>query len=1030
MIASLGTLVRRAAAQLADDHDVQANLDEVADAVDQAPTPSEAVKLATALLRQRSLALQNATRKVEQLRVTLAHLGEVLPFIDEGWPERKQELETLLADNAEEGLAAWLGDWFKAATYRRTEALGRLVQVDNLPPAARLLVERCETAARGLEVPSWYTAQALLTAGAKGARIGGQTVPAPDVQLNAWLLVARLALADLASEISPPRRELLAEAAAGALRGAEEHDASPAVGALWARWHRLRGESEPAAQKLASAGVDAPTDLDVAVELIEKARDDKRWELALDTARNAIDALPTLADIDAELRRLVSHPAELEAAVAERAFDEGETALCVAAADRAEALALVSDYLLRATAAEARARAADARGDPPAERASAYAAAGNQRLWAGQLEVAVQHFDAALELDRDNVDAACGAADCRVALASSQPLAQSKPDLDRALELILGVEERGAVSVDNSWSLLVEAKAREQLAGLASPDAETQRWLALRAVCRSIAYQPDAAARWVDLVAAAESLELNSVADAASARAVELGPDDPAATSSRVQSLTNGGRLAEALELLGDSADPWSQAVRAYIQVRLGNPEEAFRVLRSTELSPTWEWAYQTLIAALLFTGRYDDARREAGLAQERSEERLSEVDGALSAAFAELVIGNYERAVELAAPFAEREAEAAWTVGNARILSADYERGLDALVHSIRLTRSQRELDDWERWSKPFLLDLAARRGLTPPSLERVETAVAERGMQLAALADPVTELVDAEAGDADPDVVELAKALGAAVLHLGRDDPAAAVAALDGIVPPSTDEAIAALRRHATARTLARAVVAGVRNGAADPAPLLQELLAVAPAESGSLLRAETSADSTLVERVRGELRALAGSGECAAEATSALALLDDQEADPESDATPERPLEAVMPPSWFANDSDPVNTHPLFLRYIPELRARATWDVPAINVRTDEELEPDRYRILVRDELAEDGSSDVGYVYAERDAVDLLGRAIGSAAQPDDGTGLMRIPRHSLAGSDGFAEIMTMSAEEVVVRHIGAIARDHAD
>jgi len=134
--------------------------------------------------------------------------------------------------------------------------------------------------------------------------------------------------------------------------------------------------------------------------------------------------------------------------------------------------------------------------------------------------------------------------------------------------------------------------------------------------------------------------------------------------------------------------------------------------------------------------------------------------------------------------------------------------------------------------------------------------------------------------------------------------------------------------------------------------------------------------------------------------------------------------------MPPSWFANDSDPVNTHPLFLRYIPELRARATWDVPAINVRTDEELEPDRYRILVRDELAEDGSSDVAYVYAERDAVDLLGRAISSAAQPDDGTGLMRIPRQALAGSDGFAEIMTMSAEEVVVRHIGAIARDHAD
>ena len=55
------------------------------------------------------------------------------------------------------------------------------------------------------------------------------------------------------------------------------------------------------------------------------------------------------------------------------------------------------------------------------------------------------------------------------------------------------------------------------------------------------------------------------------------------------------------------------------------------------------------------------------------------------------------------------------------------------------------------------------------------------------------------------------------------------------------------------------------------------------------------------------------------------------------------PERPVRVELPPSWFAGMNDPLNEHPLFLRYLPELRLRSRTTIPPVQVSTDDGLEP---------------------------------------------------------------------------------------
>jgi hypothetical protein len=131
--------------------------------------------------------------------------------------------------------------------------------------------------------------------------------------------------------------------------------------------------------------------------------------------------------------------------------------------------------------------------------------------------------------------------------------------------------------------------------------------------------------------------------------------------------------------------------------------------------------------------------------------------------------------------------------------------------------------------------------------------------------------------------------------------------------------------------------------------------------------------------------------------------------------------------MPPSWFDGYADPLNEHPLFLHYLPELRTRA--NIPAVNVRTDEELEPDGYRIVLRDQLVETGQVDRDFLYLTPAARDLLSAELAEMATDHAALELMRIPRSAVAEDERLPGLLSVGAEEYVCRRLAEVARAFA-
>lgn len=141
----------------------------------------------------------------------------------------------------------------------------------------------------------------------------------------------------------------------------------------------------------------------------------------------------------------------------------------------------------------------------------------------------------------------------------------------------------------------------------------------------------------------------------------------------------------------------------------------------------------------------------------------------------------------------------------------------------------------------------------------------------------------------------------------------------------------------------------------------------------------------------------------------------------------------LQVILPPSWFADSSDQGADHPLLVRYIPEMRIRAGWEVPGIQVGVDEALEPDRYLIKVGGVTAAEGRADPGRAYLPAEA----GEALGPPAE--DGEAPLALPGLpplrpvaaeplSEAGSD-LRRLLAIPASEVVARHLGVVVEEHA-
>lgn len=952
---SLPDLVVTASKEISGKCRVDADLQSVAAAIDSENSLRAAAKRADLLLREREEALRAAMAEVETLRSRVAQAAEVLPFTAEGWPGERHSLERLFAEEPETGLATWLDDWYRAAARGQVSALRRLTHEIELPAAMALVRQRFAAAADTLgDERLWQIVDPVLAAGARGLELEGRSLLPDEVRAELQLERARLALDDDRPDVA---KGILDE------EGVELDPVRTA--ALRARIHALRGEPEEATRCLGEARGDDPANFDVAIAAIESDLIEGRTEAALDAARLAVDAPPTLEGVEGELAvHLGTAPAEMHVAAAERALAEEDLDRCERRL--AEAVGPMADNV-EATAWELRAGVAEHRGSPVGEQARARMEAGLHWMWAEKPQRALAALERAVELTPTDPEALLSLADCLVVLADTEPFESAKPLAERALDLIRrgGGEE---LSTERSWGHLVTARAHEFLAEAIEPERRDHLWSAFAASCRATARAPYEAARWQQLGRAAEDLDIPKASIVFATRALRIEPNsDHAADLTRV--LANAGRLREALKTLGQDSDPWSQAVRAYVRLRTRRWSQAVRLLRTTKLEKSWYWASHALTVGLLLTDRYDEAATEAEASLEDLAESLDRFQARLEAADLLLVLGRLDEAEKLVQPLEEieeRNPDVALILGVARLLRGEEEAGLEKLVEAMTEAPSVAGLEEWRTVVKPVLRALAANHGASLPPLDAVDEAARARRRELNRLDTPVEELRHAVATTQRGD--SATETMGQALIELAEDELEAAATTLE----------------------------AALAEEKADPdlEALLAQVRAWQAAEVDTVVAAE------------------------------------DEEADAGGEeAEPPQLLQMGIPASWVESDPDPIATHPIFRRYMPELRLRLGWKVPPVHIYADEELEPGGYRILLGEEVVAEGTVDPGSDYLLAASLGLLSKGVRAAAEPD-AEDWLRVPHQTIAEAGGLAELLSVSPHERAVRRLGEVVEAHED
>ncbi|MDQ3647715.1 MAG: hypothetical protein M3433_03875 [Actinomycetota bacterium] len=1001
-------LLREADTRLANGK-VELGLAEIIAAAEREESQAAAVDAVSKLLGERADLLKEARREIRRLRGRVDLLGENLAFTADR-EERRRAIEAQVTTAPLEGLAAWLDEWFLAAADCRTDALRQLAEIRGLPHGAELLVERCQTAAIAIERRDWPLAEPVLTAGADGITMAGRALPDNATRGKLKLLLARLAVAN-----AP------ADEAETTLRALEKESPPSDVSALRARLARQNGHTEIADGLLIRAREQAPESLDVAIELIEDAR--QTGLDGIDIARSAVDAVVLRSELEPLLRQLVIEPpAEVWVAVAERALQERDLDLHLLAVEAAD-VAAQSDRTGQAAvvAAEMRMRSAIDRDVPADEQTQAILNAGVSRALAGQLEAAAGHFEEVLRRDSGNVEASLRLADCRVALGFALPLVDGRLTIAAAVETIQEAARQKEISPELSWAYLVAARGHERLGAATAASAFEHHWQRLVAATRAIINDADAALRWVELAAAANQLRLYVVAHAAVEHAVELDPQDPAVVFQHAAELVNTGHLREALEQLEGNTEPWARAVVGFTLARVGRMIEAANELRSTTVDPEWYWAYETLISALLLTDRFEEARVEAERVKKIWGKRLDESDAREAIAWADMVLGHFDEAHETVTPLAAdmHKPSAMSIVGRILILRGRSDEGIDTLTQWLTTAATALELEQWRHIDGPVLRAVAERRGVELPPLDELDRLAEARSAELGGLGgarDAVSELRLASAVGVDASTVDMAKALLGGLLLIIRHARPQAVDVLEPLAHEYPEDP-----EVSTLLALARASTVDASPGSSA------ETSAEASAGTGdepierllSVLRELLDSDASVGDAIRQvETEGLPA----VAQALESL-LADADYRDRAAVALKElRLLQVTLPPSWFAGHEDPVNDHPLFLRYFPEIRLRAASELPPINVDTDPELEPSDFRIVTGGDV-DTGTAPTEFAYGSPEAVELL--QIDEVEDPMPEPGLTRVPLDAVQAAGPLGPLLTMSALELVARRAGDLA-----
>ena len=327
----------------------------------------------------------------------------------------------------------------------------------------------------------------------------------------------------------------------------------------------------------------------------------------------------------------------------------------------------------------------------------------------------------------------------------------------------------------------------------------------------------------------------------------------------------------------------------------------------------------------------------------------------------------------------------------------------------------------------RPLLEGMARRDGLQTPDFDAVDELMERRRTMLASLS-ARNELAARSlpmSGARQTTLVALLLwaegSLNAAKEVLSRDSDSGTEGELTALAA-HIDQAI----YDTTAQRLAQQVVELTKTDVAGARVALERLFAHAGDDSWAFFSGLTEADVKSVASLALSSLALPGFEQ-------AVNLLwgiapETALAHNVSDPTSLRPLRLELPPSWFAGVEDPVREHPLFLRYLPEARTRASF--PSVRVEVATDLEPGDYRLTFADEVISHGTVEPTRRYCRSASLALLPDDISAqVSTAPDSSQLVSMPEGALARAKGLAELLTMPAVEVVIRAVADAGQDIA-
>jgi len=1038
----LPNLVRDVAANLRADRRVDAGLGELSRLLEGGDGGNGLAERLPEFLRgvrERTEALEQAALDVRRLGHAGLRLREILPFTAVGWPDERGRLERLAGGDVETALTAWLEYADRAAGDFRLDALQRLIAEGALPSGYERLRDRAGACVSGLQQRRYHRVApffadavdaAVDAAGSEGSAGSGSSGSSATSATSASsagpagkraetvrrlrLLLARLCVVDGQSADLERWLANMDDAAAYALRAAAQ---------------RAAGDPAAVGDLLTAARRRAGTDLDVVSETARQALLDGDFDRAREIAAAGIAALPTLFDVDHEIGKLVDPPSELWLAVAYRAEREGNAAALEKALVSAELRATGGPNENRIAALVADWRSGMASGR---DRIRLLREAGEHWTAQGQLVQGRDRYAEALELLVTVEDAAIRAAltlrwaDCVTTLAAQdQSPAENDPRRATLAAVLEALAVPGAAAAD-PWCHAVEFDARSALSARVDEPRVVHLWHGLLAAAKGVARMPYDARSWSSFADAAGMVGLRRLAIAAGLYTRDQLGD---IGWSAALWASNSGEHQLAVELLAGTEEPWGVCLTADTYLRSGAASECTRLMSTVPIDPSWNWAQASHVNGVLLTRGLSEARILATRYLAEPSERVVEYFGLVNRAYLAVVAGDLDVAEQcltraVAAEIAEDQGAGSFLLGLVRILrSGDAAQGRDLMVESVA-GRDRSYVEGWTAYEREVWVRLLDAGGVSTDMATDVLTAVDEAMARRLEVADLDCAVPDQAREVGVPDeVVDTGLALTDVLMTLLDGDAPAARAkfqAMDADLVADLDQLLIHLEylclRPAAGALLDLAAAhdtKGLRDG-------LRDLLAAEDSGilGGALYDEALDRESSLAE-VDDALDHLAGdpetAGLAAGEVISRLWVLrQDLPVEETYD------LQLSVPASWFEGYDDVVATHPIFERYLPDLRERHP-DLPSVQVIADDELEPGGFRVVDRSGTPLTAGSVVpGARTCDPAVVDLLPAHL-TDGRVVDSEGRAWFPAEMFAPADRVARLLTMDAQEYAVRRL---------